>query len=104
MRVTALLGILLLAQLGCSASPDAGSTSNTTGDTTARTSTLDGKLQVPSGLKVTYYSADVPGVRFMAIGTDGAVYASSQARDRSFVFPMTIMMARPIRSWSSRRG
>jgi glucose/arabinose dehydrogenase len=35
-----------------------------------------GKLTVPSGFKVDYFARDVKGVRFMALGPDGAVYAS----------------------------
>ncbi len=38
-------------------------------------STFEGQLWVPSGFKVTEF-ASVPRVRFMALGPDGAVYAS----------------------------
>jgi len=38
-------------------------------------SALDGRLRVPDGFKVDYF-ARLRGVRFMALGPDGAVYAS----------------------------
>jgi glucose/arabinose dehydrogenase len=39
-------------------------------------STLDGKLQAPEGLEVSYYARNLGGVRFMVLGPDGAVYAT----------------------------
>ena len=45
-------------------------------DTAGRVATIEGRLQVPAGFKVAYFERDAPGVRFMAIGPDGAVYAS----------------------------
>ena len=52
-----------------------------------RVEALDGKLRVPSGFKVSYYATDVPGVRFMAIGPDGAVYASQPGKGRIIRLP-----------------
>ena len=37
---------------------------------------LDGKLNVPEGLKVQLFADSVRGARFMALGPDGAVYVS----------------------------
>ena len=37
---------------------------------------LAGQLTVPNGFKVAYFARNLPGVRFMALGPDGAVYAS----------------------------
>jgi glucose/arabinose dehydrogenase len=47
-------------------------------DTTA----LDGKLRVPAGFAVTDFARDLPGVRFMAVGPGGAVYATQPGRGR----------------------
>ena len=47
-----------------------------------RATALDGRLVVPAGFKVTYYASDVPEVRFMAVGPDGAVYASQPGKGR----------------------
>lgn len=41
-----------------------------------RTTTLDGRLVAPAGFGVAYFARDLGGVRFMALGPDGAVYAS----------------------------
>ncbi len=60
---------------------------NVPADTTARVTTLGGKLSVPAGFKVTYYAPNVAGVRFMAIGPDGAVYASQPGRGRIVRLP-----------------
>ena len=37
---------------------------------------LGGKLRAPAGLSVDYFARDLNGVRFMALGPDGAVYAT----------------------------
>lgn len=47
---------------------------------TARVATYDGQLQVPAGFTITKF-ADVAGVRMMALGPDGAVYASVPGRN-----------------------
>jgi glucose/arabinose dehydrogenase len=62
-------------------SPPAG------GDTTARASTLDGKLSVPAGLAVTYFAKGVDGVRFMALSPDGVVYASESGKGQVVRLP-----------------
>ena len=51
-------------------------------DTTGTVAALNGKLRVPPGFKVTYYAADVSGVRFMAIGPGGALYATQPGKGR----------------------
>ena len=40
---------------------------------------LAGQLTVPDGFQVAYFARNLPGVRFMALGPDGAVYASEPA-------------------------
>ena len=77
MRLTRWMPALLLAANGCS-SKDSGVhvTVDIPRDTTGTVSALDGKLRVPAGFSVTYFAKDVPGVRFMTVGPDGAVYAS----------------------------
>lgn len=54
---------------------------------TGRVTTLDGRLTVPAGLKVTYFARDLDGVRFMAVSPDGAVYASQPGRGRVVRLP-----------------
>lgn len=88
MRSTVYLGALIAQAIILSAcsSPAPATTSNVSTDTT-RVAALDGKLLVPAGFKVAYYSPSVPGVRFMAIGPDGAVYASQPDRGRIVRLP-----------------
>lgn len=43
---------------------------------------LEGKLDVPDGFHVDYFARDLDGVRFMALGADGAVYASQPRKGR----------------------
>ena len=75
-----------LAATGCGATKDASARASE--DTAVgRVAALDGRLRVPPGFKVTYYAADIPGVRFMAIGPDGAVYASQPGRGRIVRLP-----------------
>jgi glucose/arabinose dehydrogenase len=59
----------------------------TTPDTTSRASTLDGKLSVPAGFSVSYFAKDLPGVRFMAVGPGGVVYATQPRRGRVIRLP-----------------
>ncbi len=42
--------------------------------------TLRDSLTVPAGFKVEYFADSVPGARFMALGSDGAVYVSRPGR------------------------
>jgi glucose/arabinose dehydrogenase len=56
-------------------------------DTTGRTTTLDGKLSVPAGFSVRYFAKDLPGIRFMALGPDGAVYVSQPRNGRVLRLP-----------------
>jgi len=84
------VGVLTGAACG-SGSGDASSTSPSSptsgGDTTARTTTLDGKLSVPAGIAVTYFAKGVSGVRFMALSPDGVVYASESGSGRVVRLP-----------------
>jgi glucose/arabinose dehydrogenase len=54
---------------------------------TGRTTTLDGRLVAPAGLRVTYFARGLDGVRFMAVSPDGAVYASQPGRGRVVRLP-----------------
>ncbi|MGH7632741.1 MAG: sorbosone dehydrogenase family protein, partial [Gemmatimonadaceae bacterium] len=62
---------VLVFAAGCSAQ-DRGSQPTTPGATT----TLAGRLTVPAGFTVRDFAQHLSGVRFMALGPDGAVYAS----------------------------
>jgi glucose/arabinose dehydrogenase len=57
------------------------------GDTTSRTTTLDGKLSVPAGLAATYFAKNLAGVRFMAVSPAGVVYASQPGSGRVVRLP-----------------
>ena len=79
----AALAALALAALACSAQdhgPASPSSSPTPSDTS--TGTLNGQLTVPAGFKVSYFARNLSGVRFMALGADGAVYASQPSAGR----------------------
>ena len=78
MRLTWWVSALVLVVNGCSSTRDASTTAavDAPSDTSARVSTLDGRLRVPSGFAVSYFAKNVPGVRFMTVGPDSAVYAS----------------------------
>ena len=54
---------------------------------TGRTTTLEGRLIVPAGLKVTYFARDLDGVRFMAVSPDGVLYATQPSRGRVVRLP-----------------
>lgn len=54
---------------------------------TGRTTTLDGTLIVPAGLKVTYFARNLDGVRFMAVSPDGVLYATQPGRGRVVRLP-----------------
>ena len=88
MRSTVALSALIAQAIMLSAcsSPAPATASNVSADT-ARVAALDGKLLVPAGFKVAYYAPSVPGVRFMAIGPDGAVYATQPDRGRIVRLP-----------------
>jgi glucose/arabinose dehydrogenase len=77
--------LLALALVACGDSTREA-TANGVADTN-KTVTLDGKLIAPTGFKVTYYASDVPGVRFMAVGPDGAIYATQPSRGRVVRLP-----------------
>ena len=81
------LGVLAATTiLACGASagdPAAG----TPADTSARATSLDGKLTVPAGFTVGYFAKDLPGVRFMAVGPGGAIYATQPGRGRVVRLP-----------------
>lgn len=80
LRSLAMTCAVVMALTGCKATRDA-SASGASQDTVAgRVPALDGKLRVPPGFKVAYYAPNVPGVRFMTVGPDGALYASQPGR------------------------
>lgn len=78
--IAAVVVTLALTQGRCSA--NARVTASTPADTSGTTTTLDGKLTVPTGFHVSYFARGVDGVRFMALGPDGAVYASEPSSNR----------------------
>lgn len=78
---------LILCMLGATSMLACGATAgdpaiSTPADTTGRTSALDGKLSVPAGFTVSYFAKDLPGVRFMAVGPAGAMYATQPRSGR----------------------
>ena len=87
MRLTlTLVAALSLAATACGPTTDAEARV-VQDTTTGRVAALDGKLSVPAGFKMSYYAKDIPGVRFMAIGPDGAVYASQPGLGRIIRLP-----------------
>jgi glucose/arabinose dehydrogenase len=56
-------------------------------DTAGRASALDGKLSVPAGFTVGYFARDLRGVRFMALGPGGVVYATQPRSGRVVRLP-----------------
>ncbi len=89
MRLVLMVPALILAVSGCNSVKDAGAHASTdvARDTTGTVATLDGKLRVPAGFKVSYYAKNVDGVRFMTVGPDGAVYASQPGKGRIIRLP-----------------
>src|SRR5258705_4653585 len=93
-RLARPLGLMLAvggAMAACGAgtrdAPASPSSPTSGGDTTTRTTTLDGKLSVPAGLAVTYFAKGVDGVRFMAVSPEGVVYASQPDKGRVVRLP-----------------
>jgi glucose/arabinose dehydrogenase len=88
--ITSLFTVSTLAACG-SGTPEAAArtpVARESGDTSsARVSALDGRLRVPDGFKVTYFSNGLSGVRFMAVGPDGAIYASQPRSGRVVRLP-----------------
>lgn len=74
--------------IACGASGgDPATTSATPIDTSGRVSALDGKLSVPTGFTVHYFARDLRGVRFMAVGPGGAIYATQPRSGRVVRLP-----------------
>ena len=78
--------IALFAAFGCGGGT-AGEPVSLAPNDTGRTVTLDGRLVVPAGLKVTYFVRDLDGVRFMAVSPDGTLYATQPGRGRVVRLP-----------------
>ena len=87
MRSTVRSLLALVAVAACSSERNPASANTPVDSASARVPALDGKLRVPAGFKVNYYASGVPGVRFMAIGPDGAVYASETSLGRVVRLP-----------------
>lgn len=86
MRIALTVSGLMLVATGCGSASDVAA--HPAADTaTGQVAALDGRLRVPAGFKVSYYAADLGGVRFMAIGPDGALYASQPSRGRIIRLP-----------------
>lgn len=69
-------GVVVAAAAACSTQDRAASPTSPVDSTSAA---LAAQLTVPSGFHVAYFARNLPGVRFMALGPDGAVYASESA-------------------------
>jgi glucose/arabinose dehydrogenase len=67
------IGVLFSVASACSSQERSAAPTSPVDSTTAA---LAGQLSVPDGFKVAYFARNLPGVRFMALGADGAVYAS----------------------------
>lgn len=80
------LGATSVIACGASAG-DPATTSATPIDTSGRVSALDGKLSVPAGFTVHYFARDLRGVRFMAVGPGGAIYATQPRSGRVVRLP-----------------
>ena len=86
MRAMIVAGGLLMSLSACGTSPqDASGAPEDTAS--GRVAALDGRLRVPAGFKVAYYANRLADVRFMAIGLDGAVYASQPSLGRIVRLP-----------------
>ena len=84
---TCVVGVMtLLAALGCGGGAGSEPVTVPPNDT-ARTTTLDGRLVVPAGLKVTYFARGLDGVRLMAVSPDGVLYATQPSRGRVVRLP-----------------
>lgn len=85
-RTTLSLFALCAMLCGCkdakSAQPLAGAANGVGGGDGSLQGELDGKLKVPAGFHVDYFARNLDGVRFMALGPDGAVYASQPRKGR----------------------
>ena len=66
-------GALFAMAAACSTQDRTASPTSPVDSTSAA---LAGQLTVPNGFQVAYFARNLPGVRFMALGPDGAVYAS----------------------------
>jgi glucose/arabinose dehydrogenase len=71
-----------LALAACGGGAPPASVAGPGDDTTARVAALDGKLSVPAGFTVGYFAQGLAGVRFMAVGPDGAVSATQPGKGR----------------------
>jgi len=67
--------LALVLTAGCSAQ-DRDAQPTTPGTTPGTTPALADRLTVPAGFTVRYFAQSLSGVRFLALGPDGAVYAS----------------------------
>jgi len=74
------------AVVACSA-PAGDAVIATPADTAGRATALDGKLSVPAGFTVRYFAKELSGVRFMALGPGGVVYATQPRSGRVIRLP-----------------
>jgi glucose/arabinose dehydrogenase len=89
MRLMRWMPTLLLAANACGSLKDsrAHASADVARDTSGTVGALDGKLRVPAGFSVRYFAQNVPGVRFMTVGPDGAVYATQPDKGRVLRLP-----------------
>src|SRR5215218_3378120 len=86
-RAHRLTVLALLAGLACSGTSSGEPVTTPPADTVGRTTTLDGRLSVPAGIKVAYFARELDGVRFMAVSPDGVLYATQPGRGRVVRLP-----------------
>lgn len=79
---TACRVMLCLAAAGLASACTAAESSTASSTPSDTAGVAEPRLTAPSGFVVTYFARQLPGVRFMALGSDGAVYASQPAQNR----------------------
>lgn len=82
-----LWAVAVAASLACGAGSGGEPVTIAPADTAGRTATLDGRLTVPAGLRVTYFVRGLDGVRMMAVAPDGVLYASQPGSGRVVRLP-----------------
>ena len=73
---------IAIAVTAARAPSSAGDARISAADTLGRVPALEGKLSVPRGFRMSYFARDLPGVRFMTVGPDGAIYATQPGLGR----------------------
>jgi len=82
-----LLTVFCVALAACDSPEPALARDTVVADTGKRVRALDGRLSVPRGFKVAYFAKELKGVRMMALGPSGVVYASQPRSSRVVRLP-----------------